>query len=171
MWGQGWGVYWRSVFRSIYATTQLNLVQDDVDNDIPHLYDHSAHIAQYDQLWLSNDENWQEFIQHVHLHSLEAPQDDEEQAEEQAVAPHAGDKLWEIRCKVHDYPPPQQDVIHLEIHRLDRKRSLFSMLWKRSCSFLVILNHALQSLHAEPSLDEFLSSPKHYRTQLAQHQE
>ena len=42
------------------------------------------------------------------------PWDDEEQAEEQAAAPCTGDKLWEIRCKVHDYPPPQ-DVIHTEI--------------------------------------------------------
>ena len=90
-------------------------MQDDVDNDVPRLYDHSAHVAQYDWLWLSDNENWQEFIQHACLCSLEAPWDDEEHAEEQAVALRAGDKLWEIRCKVHDYPPPQQDVIHLEI--------------------------------------------------------
>ena len=90
-------------------------MQDDVDNDVPCLYDHSAHVAQYDQLRLRDDENWQEFIQCACLHSLEAPQDDEEHAEEQAVALCAGDKLWEIGCKVHDYPPPQQDVIHPEI--------------------------------------------------------
>ena len=40
------------------------------------------------------------------------PRDDEEHAEEQAVALCAGDKLWEIGYKVRDYLPPQQDVIH-----------------------------------------------------------
>jgi hypothetical protein len=89
-------------------------VQDDVDDVVPRLYDHSAHVVQYDRLRLSDDKNWQEFIQRMHLRSLVVPQDDEEQAEEQAAAPHAGDKLWEIRCKVCDYSPPQ-DVIHLEI--------------------------------------------------------
>ena len=59
------------------------------------------HIAQYDQLQLDDDENWQEFIQHTHVRSLVAPQD----GEEQAVALCASDKLWEIGCKVHDYPP------------------------------------------------------------------
>ena len=141
-------------------------MQDDVDNDIPCLYDHPTHVAQYNRLRLSNDENWQEFIQHMCLHSLEVPLDDEEHAEEQAVAPHAGDKLWEIRCKVHDYPPPPARC-YSPGNRLDRKRSPFSVLWKRSCSFLVILDHALQSLHAELSLDKFLSSPKCYRMQLA----
>jgi len=108
--------------RSIYATTQLNLVLDDVDNDVPRLYDHPAHVAQYDRLRLGDDENWQEFIQRVCLRSLEAPWDDEEQAEEQAVAPRAGDKLWEIGCKVRNCPPPHQDVIHPDIGWTGRGR-------------------------------------------------
>ena len=62
------------------------------------------HIAQYDWLQLNDDKNWQEFIQHMHVHSLVAPWD----GEEQAVAPRAGDKFWEIGCKVCNYPlsPP-----------------------------------------------------------------
>jgi hypothetical protein len=80
-------------------------VQDNVDDNIPRLYDHPTHVTQYDQLRLSNDENWEEFVQRACLRSLGAPWDDEEQAEEQAAAPHAGDKLWEIRCKVRDYFP------------------------------------------------------------------
>ena len=59
------------------------------------------HVAQYDQLQLDDDENWQEFIQCTHVCSLVAPQD----GEEQAVALCASDKLWEIGCKVRDYPP------------------------------------------------------------------
>ena len=88
---------------------------DDVDNDVPRLYDHPAHVAQYDRLRLGDDENWQEFIQRVCLRSLEAPWDDEEQAEEQAVAPRAGDKLWEIGCT----PPPR---CYSPGYRLDRSR-------------------------------------------------
>ena len=61
-------------------------MQEDVDDDVPHLYDHSAHIAQYDRLRLSDNEKWQEFIQHAYLRGLGAPRDDEEQAEQQAVA-------------------------------------------------------------------------------------
>ena len=79
-------------------------MQDDVDDDVSCLYDHPVHVMQYNQLWLSSDENWQEFIQHMHLG---VPWDDEEQAEEQAAAPHAGDKLWEIGCKVCNYPSPK----------------------------------------------------------------
>ena len=80
---------------------ELNLVQDNVDDDIPSLYDHPAHVVQYDRLRLEDDENWQEFIQRARVRSMVAPRDDEEQA----VAPRAGDKLWEIGCKVRDYPP------------------------------------------------------------------
>ena len=48
-------------------------MQDDVDDDVPRLYDHPMHIVQYNQLQLSDDKNWQEFIQHTHLHSLGVP--------------------------------------------------------------------------------------------------
>ena len=96
-------------------------MQEDVDDDVPRLYDHSAHVAQYDRLRLSDNEKWQEFIQRAYLRGLGAPRDDEEQAEEQAAAPRAGDKLWEIGCKVCDYSPPQ-DVIYLEIGWTGRDR-------------------------------------------------
>ena len=82
-------------------------MQEDVDNDVPRLYVHPAHVTQYDQLRLSDDEKWQEFIQRAYLRGLGAPQDDEQQAEQQAAAPCAGDKLWEIRCKVRDYSLPK----------------------------------------------------------------
>lgn len=82
-------------------------MQEDIDNDVPRLYDHPAHVAQYDRLRLSDDEKWQEFIQRAYLRGLGAPRDDEQQAEEQAAAPRAGDKLWEIGCKVRDYSLPK----------------------------------------------------------------
>ena len=43
----------------------------------------------------------------MYLHGLGAPQNNEQQAEQQAVVPRAGDKLWEIRCKVRDYSLPK----------------------------------------------------------------
>jgi hypothetical protein len=96
-------------------------VQEDVDDDIPRLYDHSTHVAQYDRLRLSDDGKWQEFIQRAYLRGLGAPRDDEEQAELQAAAPRTGDKLWEIGCKVRDYSPPR-GVIYPEIGWTGRGR-------------------------------------------------
>jgi len=96
-------------------------VQEDVDDDVPRLYDHPAHVTQYNRLRLNDDENWQKFIKRAYLHSLGAPRDDEEQAEQQAAAPRAGDKLWEIGCKVRDYSPPQ-DAIYPEIGWTGRGR-------------------------------------------------
>ena len=82
-------------------------MQEDIDDDVPPLYDHPAHVVQCDRLRLSDDEKWQEFIQRAYLCALGAPQDDEQQAEEQAAALRAGDKLWEIGCKVRDYSLPK----------------------------------------------------------------
>jgi hypothetical protein len=76
-------------------------VQDDTSDEIAHLYDHPARVAQYDRLRLSDDENWQRFLQRARTRSLGTLREDEDQA----VAPRAGDKLWEISCKVGDYLP------------------------------------------------------------------
>ncbi len=76
-------------------------MQDDTGDEIAYLYDHPARVAQYDRLRLSDDENWQEFLQRVRTRSLGTPRDDEDEP----VAPRAGDKLWEIGCKVDDYLP------------------------------------------------------------------
>ena len=82
-------------------------MQEDVDDDVPRLYDHSAHITQYDWLWLSDNEKWQEFIQRAYLRGLGAPWDDEEQAEQQAAVPRAGDKLWKSDARYVIIPLPK----------------------------------------------------------------
>ena len=85
----------------------LNVVQDNADGDevAPSLYYHPMH-SQYDRLRLSDNENWQDFIRRARVRSHVTPRDDEEQA----AAPRAGDKLWEIGCKVLHYLLPSETL-------------------------------------------------------------
>lgn len=78
----------------------LNVVQDNADGDgaAPNFYYHPT-CPQYDQIRVYDEETWQQFIRRARGRTHGMPRDDEEQA----AAPRAGDKLWEIGCKVSNY--------------------------------------------------------------------